>query len=69
MRKQKRLVVNFNNFTCCRFFVYKEVEMKTITFELLIENVKSYNEEEVLVVTKAYEYAKNLHEGQKRKIL
>ena len=43
--------------------------MKTITFELLIENVKSYNEEEVLVVTKAYEYAKNLHEGQKRKIL
>lgn len=40
--------------------------METINFELLIDIIKSYNEEEVEIITKAYEYAKKLHNGQKR---
>jgi GTP pyrophosphokinase len=40
--------------------------MKKITFQMLIDNVKSYNEEEIEIITKAYEYAALLHNGQKR---
>lgn len=40
--------------------------MNDVTFEKFIELVRSYNKEEVERVTKAYEYAKMLHFGQKR---
>ena len=40
--------------------------MNDLTVESLLEMVKSYNEEEVDIITKAYEYAKTLHNGQKR---
>jgi len=37
-----------------------------ISFESFMEIVKSYNLEEVDIITKAYEFAKELHKGQKR---
>ena len=37
-----------------------------ISFESFMEIVKSYNSEEIDVITKAYEFAKELHKGQKR---
>ena len=40
--------------------------MSNISIETLIEKVESYNPEEVENVKKAYEYAKQLHEGQMR---
>ena len=40
--------------------------MRNVTFEDVISLVKKYNGEEVEIVTKAYEVAKKLHEGQKR---
>lgn len=40
--------------------------MKAITFDDFINCIKSYNEEEVLIVTRAYKYAENLHSGQMR---
>ena len=40
--------------------------MNNITFNDFIELVKSYNPDEVEIITKAYNYAKNLHNGQKR---
>ena len=40
--------------------------MNNITFEDLISKLKEYNPEEVEIVTKAYEYAKDLHKGQFR---
>ena len=40
--------------------------MNNVTFEDLISLVNKYNREEVLTVTKAYEVAKKLHQGQKR---
>lgn len=36
------------------------------TFEQLIELIKSYNPDEVEIITKAYEFAKKCHEGQIR---
>ena len=40
--------------------------MSTITIDDLLNMVKQYNYEELAVVKKAYEYAKDLHQGQKR---
>ena len=40
--------------------------MSNLSIETLIEKVRSYNPEEVENVKKAYEYAKQLHEGQMR---
>ena len=40
--------------------------MENVTFEDVISLVKKYNSDEVEIVTKAYEVAKMLHEGQKR---
>ena len=40
--------------------------METVTFEELIKCISSYNEEEVEKVTKAYNFASKLHEGQYR---
>ena len=40
--------------------------MNEITFDDFINLVRKYNPEEVGIVTKAYEVAKELHEGQKR---
>ena len=40
--------------------------METVTFEDLIKCVSSYNEEEIEKVTKAYDFANKLHEGQYR---
>ena len=40
--------------------------MSNLSIETLIEKVESYNPEEVENVKKAYEYAKQLHEGQMR---
>ena len=40
--------------------------MNNISFENFIELVKSYNLEEIEIITNAYEFAKYLHEGQKR---
>lgn len=37
-----------------------------IDFDDLIKKLKTYNEEEVISITKAYEFAKNLHDGQFR---
>ena len=40
--------------------------MSTITIDDLLNMIKQYNYEELAVVKKAYEYAKDLHQGQKR---
>ena len=40
--------------------------METVTFEELIKCISSYNEEEVEKVTRAYNFASKLHEGQYR---
>lgn len=40
--------------------------MSNISIEDLIEIVKDYNPEEVDIVKKTYEFAKELHNGQKR---
>ena len=40
--------------------------MNNITFDDFINLVSSYNKDEVEIVTKAYEVAKRLHQGQKR---
>ena len=40
--------------------------MKNITIDDLLEKLKEYNAEEVEIVNKAYEYARNLHAGQFR---
>lgn len=40
--------------------------MKNITIDDLLDKLKEYNAEEVEIVNKAYEYAKNLHTGQFR---
>ena len=40
--------------------------MSGITFEDFINLIKTYNSNEVEIITKAYEYAKELHKGQKR---
>ena len=40
--------------------------MENITLEDLINNIRSYNEEEVEIIKKAYYYAANLHAGQYR---
>ena len=40
--------------------------MNNITFEKFIEFIKEYNPDEVEIVSKAYNYAKKLHDGQKR---
>lgn len=40
--------------------------MKTVTLQMLLDNVRSYNPDEVDFVTKVYEYAEQLHCGQKR---
>ena len=40
--------------------------MNNITLEKLLEKIKTYNEEEVNIIKKAYEYADNLHYGQYR---
>ena len=37
-----------------------------ITINDLLEKVKEYNSDEVKIVRKAYEFAKNLHDGQLR---
>ena len=41
--------------------------MSNISIEDLIEIVKDYNPEEVDIVKKTYEFAKELHKGQKRR--
>ena len=43
-----------------RFFVFKEVFMKNVTLNDLINNVKNYNEPGVEQIEKAYYYAKTL---------
>ena len=40
--------------------------MESITLEDLINNIRSYNDEEVEIIKKAYYYAANLHAGQYR---
>ena len=40
--------------------------MNNITIEDLIEVIKSYNKEEMDIVRRTYEFAKELHKGQKR---
>lgn len=40
--------------------------MKTMTFEIFIEKVRSYNPDAVEMVTKAYKFAEAMHQGQKR---
>ena len=40
--------------------------MSTITIDDLLNMIKQYNYEELAAVKKAYEYAKDLHQGQKR---
>ncbi|MGE5456525.1 MAG: RelA/SpoT family protein [Ignavibacteriales bacterium] len=40
--------------------------MNDLTIEEFITYIKSYNPDEVEIITKAYEYAKKLHAGQKR---
>lgn len=42
------------------------MSLQKITIDDLIENIKSYNEEEVDVILKAYNMANTLHHGQKR---
>ena len=40
--------------------------MNTLTIDNLLEVVKDYNPEEEGIIRKAYNYAENLHSGQKR---
>ena len=40
--------------------------MKEISINDLLEKVLTYNEEEIEIIKKAYEYANNLHSGQMR---
>lgn len=40
--------------------------MNNLTLEILINKIESYNPNEVEIIKKAYEYAKYLHDGQKR---
>lgn len=42
------------------------MSLQKITIDDLIENIKSYNEEEVGAILKAYDMANTLHQGQKR---
>lgn len=50
-----------------RFFIIKIMEvLMNILIDDLLNLVKTYNEDEVEIVRSAYEYAKNLHNGQLR---
>ena len=40
--------------------------MSDMTIEKLMRKIKSYNPDAAATVKKAYEFAKNLHEGQYR---
>ena len=40
--------------------------MNTITFENILNNIISYNEEDIELIKKAYSYANEYHNGQKR---
>ena len=40
--------------------------MNTIAFDDLLQNLKNYDEKDIELITKSYEYAKTMHEGQQR---
>ena len=51
---------------CLRRFFIGDVLMNNITLQDLLNKLKEYNAEEIEIVRRAYNYADNLHSGQKR---